>query len=513
MKLKVKLVGFSTGGKPIAVLNKDDAGELGIRSSDRIVIKFGKVELIAITNITNTLIKRGEIGICEELNHIKLRENTEVDVEVASYPSSLQFIRNKLKGRKLSFEEILAIVKDITCGYLSEIEIAAFVTSLHNYSLDLDEAKSLTLAMVETGKRLQLDKKFIVDKHSIGGCAGDKATLLLVPIIAAAGLTIPKTSSRAITSAGGTADRAECLMPVEFEVEEMKRIVEKTNGCIIWGGSLQLAPADDIFIQVEYPLSIDPLLMPSIMSKKMGVGATHLVIDIPVGRGTKVKTIGDGNLLAKDFIELGKKVGITTQCAVTYGEQPIGYSIGPAVEAKEALEILMRRKVVPDVIDKAVNIAGMLFEMVGKENGRELALEILKSGKAERKLREIIFEQGGSAEVKPEDIQIGNYGTDFISSDAGIVLWMDNHSLIEIARAAGAPKDKGAGIQLYKKLGDPVKKGEKLFTVYAEKSRKLNRVRKILEEEKPIGAGSRMDMVIHKIKGAPVAKKAFILER
>jgi AMP phosphorylase len=270
---------------------------------------------------------------------------------------------------------------------------------------------------------------------------------------------------------------------------------------------------DDIFIQVEYPLSIDPLLMPSIMSKKMGVGATHLVIDIPVGRGTKVKTIGDGNLLAKDFIELGKKVGITTQCAVTYGEQPIGYSIGPAVEAKEALEILMRRKVVPDVIDKAVNIAGMLFEMVGKENGRELALEILKSGKAERKLREIIFEQGGSAEVKPEDIQIGNYGTDFISSDAGIVLWMDNHSLIEIARAAGAPKDKGAGIQLYKKLGDPVKKGEKLFTVYAEKSRKLNRVRKILEEEKPIGAGSRMDMVIHKIKGAPVAKKAFILER
>jgi AMP phosphorylase len=238
MKLKVKLVGFSTGGKPIAVLNKDDAGELGIRSSDRIVIKFGKVELIAITNITNTLIKRGEIGICEELNHIKLRENTEVDVEVASYPSSLQFIRNKLKGRKLSFEEILAIVKDITCGYLSEIEIAAFVTSLHNYSLDLDEAKSLTLAMVETGKRLQLDKKFIVDKHSIGGCAGDKATLLLVPIIAAAGLTIPKTSSRAITSAGGTADRAECLMPVEFEVEEMKRIVEKTNGCIIWGGSL-----------------------------------------------------------------------------------------------------------------------------------------------------------------------------------------------------------------------------------------------------------------------------------
>jgi AMP phosphorylase len=513
MKLKVKLVGFSTGGKPIAVLNKDDAGELGVRSSDRISIKYGKAELIAITNITSTLVKKGEIGICEELNHVKLRENTEVEVEVANYPSSMQFIRNKLKGRKLSFEEILSIVKDVTGGYLSEIEISAFVTSLQNYSLDLDEATSLTLSMVETGKRLQLDKKIIVDKHSIGGCAGDKTTLILVPIIAAAGLTIPKTSSRAITSAGGTADRAECLMPVEIEIDEMKRIVEKTGGCIVWGGSLHLAPADDIFIQVEYPLSIDPLLMPSIMSKKLGVGATHLVIDIPVGRGTKVKTIGDGNLLAKDFIELGKKVGIITQCAITYGEQPVGYTIGPAIEAREALEILMRRKVVPDAIEKAVSMAGMMLEMSGKENGRELALEILKSGKAEKKLREIIFEQGGSADIKPEDIQIGNYGTDVVSTDNGVILWMDNHSLIEIARAAGAPKDKGAGIQLYKKLGDPVKKGEKLFTVYSEKSRKLNRVRKILEEETSIGAGSRIDMLIHKVKEVPIAKRAFILER
>lgn len=513
MKLRVKLVGFSTGGKPIAVLNKDDAGELGIRSSDRIVIRYEKFELIAITNISEKLVKKGEIGICEELNHVKLKENTEVEIDVASYPTSLQFIRNRLKGRRLAFEEILAIVKDITNGYLSEIEIASFVTALHDSSLDLDEATSLTLAMVETGKRLQLDKKFIADKHSIGGCAGDKTTLLLVPIIAAAGLTIPKTSSRAITTAGGTADRAECLMPVELDISDMKRIVEKTNGCIIWGGSLHLAPADDIFIQVEYPLSIDPLLLPSIMSKKMGVGATHLVIDIPVGRGTKVKTIGDGNMLAKDFIALGKKVGIVTQCAVTYGEQPIGWAIGPALEAKEALEVLMRKKNVPDVIDKVANIAGMLLEMSGKENGKEFALEILRSGKAEHKLREIIFEQGGNSEVKPEDIKIGGYGTDFVSNNAGVVLWMDNVSLTEIARAAGAPKDKGAGIQLYKKLGDSIKKGEKLFTVYSEKSRKLNRVRKLLEESKPIGTGSRMEMLIHKIKEVPIAKRTFILER
>lgn len=513
MKLRVKLVGFSTGGKPIAVLNREDAGELGVRSSDRIVIRYGKFELIAITNISDKLVKKGEIGICEELNHVKLKENTEISAEAASYPKSLQFIRNKLKGRKLTYEEILSIVKDITNGYLSEIEISSFVTALHDSNLDLDETTSLTLAMVETGKKLQLDKKFIADKHSIGGCAGDKTTLLLVPIIAAAELTIPKTSSRAITSAGGTADRAECLMPVEIDLDHMKRVVDKTNGCIVWGGSLHLAPADDIFIQVEYPLSIDPLLLPSIMSKKMGVGATHLVVDIPVGRGTKVKTIGDGAMLAKDFIQLGKKVGITTQCAITYGEQPIGYAIGPALEAKEALEILMRKNNVPDVIDKTINIAGMLLEMSGINNGKEFALEILKSGKAEHKLREIIFEQGGNSEVKPEGIKIGSYGTDFVSNNSGSVLWMDNICLIELVRAAGAPKDKGAGIQLYKKLGDPVKKGEKIFTIYSEKSLKLNRVRKILAESNPIGTGSKMDMIIQKVRDVPIAKRTFILER
>ena len=182
-----------------------------------------------------------------------------------------------------------------------------------------------------------------MDKHSIGGAFGDKTSIILVPIIASLGYTIPKTSSRAITSAAGTADKVEVLTNVELELEEMKRVVEKTNGCLIWGGALHLAPADDIFIQVEYPLGIDPLLFPSIMSKKKAVGATHLVIDIPTGRGTKVKTIGDATLLAKDFIELGRMLGIKVNVAITYGEQPIGYTIGPALEAKEALEIFRER--------------------------------------------------------------------------------------------------------------------------------------------------------------------------
>lgn len=514
MRLKIRFLGLEAGGKPIVILNKSDADDLGVKSLGRVRLQYNKKELTALVNTTTKMVPKGSIGVYDEVKiSLGLKERAELDVEIAKFPASVQIIRNKLKGRKLTYEEVFEIVKDVVEGNLSEIEIASFITALHDFGLNLDEAASLTLAMVETGKRLQLNKKIVADKHSVGGTPGDKTTLLLVPIIAAAGLTIPKTSSRAITSAGGTADRAEVLMPVEFDIEDMKRVVEKTNGCIVWGGALQLAPADDIFIQVEYPLSIDPLMLPSIMSKKKAVGTTHLVIDIPTGRGTKVKTIGDADLLAKDFIELGRRLQIKTQCAVTYGEQPIGYTTGPALEAREALEVLMNRKKVPDLIDKATDIAGMLIDMAGRQNGKQLAVDILKSGKAEEKLREIIGEQGGDSEIKPEEIEIGQYGFDIAAESSGLVLWINNHALIEVARAAGAPKDKGAGILLYKKVGDAIKKDQKLFTVYSEKTRKLERVRKVFDEEPVIGVGERMEMLIHEVKEIAVHKKAFILER
>jgi AMP phosphorylase len=418
----------------------------------------------------------------------------------------------KLKGRKVNYEEMLEIVKDVVAGRLNEIEIASFVTALHNFGLDIDETVSLSKAMVETGRRLEFNDAYIVDKHSIGGVPGDKTSLLVVPIIAACGLTIPKTSSRAITSAAGTADRAEILMPVELNVDDMRTVVKRAGGCIVWGGALDLAPADDIFIKVEYPMAIDPLMIPSIMSKKKSVGAEYLVIDIPCGRGTKVKTIGDADLLAKDLIEIGKRLGIKTECAVTYGEQPIGHTIGPALEAKEALEVIMRRKNIPDLVDKAKHIAGMLLNMVGKD-GPKLVDEMLKSGKAEEKLRQIIFEQGGDMEIKPEDIEIGKYGLDIHADRAGYVLWINNNQLSAIARAAGAPRDKGAGIYLYKKIGDRAEKDEKLFTIYAEKTRKLKRAKEQLEEEDAVSVGERREMLIHEVKERPVHKKSFMLER
>jgi len=295
----------------------------------------------------------------------------------------------------------------------------------------------------------------------------------------------------------------------------MKRVIEKTNGCLVWGGALDLAPADDIFIRIEYPLGIDPLLFPSIMSKKKAVGATHLVIDIPTGRGTKVKTIGDASYLGKDFIELGKRLGIQTRVAITNGERPIGRAVGAALEAKEALEILMRKnwKLVEDQIDKVTDLAGILLEMVGVRGGKKIAMKILKSGKAEKKMREIIKEQGGNPKVKPDDIYIGENTLDVVSEKKGIVVWMDTHSIVEIARLAGSPKYKGAGVYIWKKPGERVRKNEKIFTVFAEKERKLEDVERYLQERKVVEVGKKAEMLIQVMKGEKVHEKTFILER
>ena len=512
MLLKVKILGIDSGGKPFVFLNDKDADELNITASERVTVK-AKKKIIAIVNTTST-IEKGFLGVTEEVKkNLSLKPESKVTVDIAPYPKSLQFIRNKLSGKKLLYQEIHEIVKDMIDGNLSENEISAFVTALHIDKMDLDEATSLSRCMVDTGKTLKIDNKVIVDKHSIGGVPGDKTSLLVVPIIASEGLTIPKTSSRAITSVAGTADRAEVLMPVEFSTKKMLTILKKSNGCIVWGGAIELAPADEIFVKSEFSLHIDPMLLPSIMSKKKAVGATHLVVDIPTGRGAKMKTTGEADLLARDIIELGKRLGIHTHCVVTFGEQPIGNSVGPALEAKEALEVLMNKKNIPDLIDKTCNIAGSIFELVGKQNGYALAKKILESGKAEKKMREIIKTQGGNPSIKPENIPIGIHQANIRSEKSGLVIWIENRIIVELGRAAGAPKDKGAGIIFNKKIGDRVEKGEILFTVYAEKKYKLDRVKYILSTQTPLGVGKKSDMLIHTIKESPIVERTFVIDR
>ena len=336
MELSVEVLMITTGGIRIALLNEHSANQLGVHSSDRIKITYGNKELIAIANIAE-LFPKNRIGLYRETgNALGVKEADRVNVQLAPLPESLFNIRAKLHGERLREKDIFAIVQDVVERHLSTVEIAAFLTSLSIHGLSTAETEALSKAMIKTGKTLDFAKTPILDKHSVGGIPGDKTSMLVVPIVAAAGYTIPKTSSRAITSPAGTADRVETLCPVNLSIDEIKTVVTKTNGCLVWGGSLELAPADDLFIQVEYPLGIDPMLLPSILSKKKAIGASHVVIDIPTGMGAKIKTSTEAYTLASDFVELGKRLGLNIQCALTFGEQPLGFNIGPGLRSKRS---------------------------------------------------------------------------------------------------------------------------------------------------------------------------------
>ncbi|ACV25210.1 AMP phosphorylase [Methanocaldococcus fervens] len=480
--LKVRVLDINL--ENLALINSEDLKNSQYFSQDRVVIEFKGKKVIGVLYSSTTLINRGEIGLPQKLvKELGVKEGDVVTIRHAEKPKSLPYIRKKMDGNKLKKEEIFAIIDEMINGNLTNIEISAFVTSLYINGMDMDEIEAMTIRMAETGEMVDWEGH-IFDVHSIGGVPGNKYALLVVPIVASAGLKIPKTSSRAITSAAGTADVVEVLTRVDLTVEEIKKVVKETNGCMVWGGALDLAPADDITINVERPLGIDPepLLLSSVMAKKLAMGVNKLLIDIPTGYGAKVKSIKEASSLARKFIELSDRLRIVTECAITYGGQPIGRAIGPALEAREALLALEDYKQAPtSLIEKSLSLAGILLEMGGVAptgEGKYMAEDLLASGKAHDKFMEIIIAQGGK-EVSSDEIELGKYKVDIHSPIDGYVTRISNAGITRIAKEAGAPNDKKAGVYLNVKVGNKVEKGDVLYTIYSDSEERLKSAAKL----------------------------------
>lgn len=330
----------------------------------------------------------------------------------------------------------------------------------------------------------------VADKHCVGGVAGNRTTMILVPILASAGVYIPKTSSRSITSPAGTADTMEVLAPVVVPIDEMKRIILKTHGCVIWGGAINLAPVDDKLIRIRQSLHLDPrgLLLASILGKKKAVGSEYVVVDIPIGRGAKIEDETSGKSLAKDFIQVGEKLGMKIRCLITEGSDPIGNGIGPGLECKDVLNVLKGNGPV-ELLDKSCLLAGNVLEMVGKApegKGAEIALNIVKTGKAYDKLMEIVEAQGGNPKVKIDDLPIGTYKYEVKAELPGRVSHVDNKAISKIAKTAGAPKDQGAGIIMHCEMGDKINVGDTLFEILSDSESNLSYAVKMIDELKPV---------------------------
>lgn len=436
--------------------------------------------------------ERGYLALGSKVaRSMNIATGDKVNVNPRKRPKSIDAILKKMNGGKLNAEETESIIHDMTHGILTDREIAPYITAVYINKMDMDEIESLTRSMVNSGERLTFKKKPVVDKHSIGGVPGNKISLLVVPIIGAANLLIPKTCSRAITGAGGTADLMEAVASVSFSAREIEEMVNRTGAVIVWGGATNIAPADDIIIQYEYPFKIDARgqMLASIMSKKFAVGSEICVIDLPTGPGTKVPTVEDGKILAGQLIDLGKRLGMKVECAITDGSAPIGRDIGVNLEVAEALRILEAKEGIGPLIEKSCAIAGIALEMAGTAEagaGYDAAMSLIRNGKAWKKMQDIIEIQGGDPKVRAADLPAGDFTYEVLAPEDGYVSSITNRPMIDIARAAGAPFDHGAGMHISKMVGERVAKGDVLYTIYAEKEWKLSEAIKVAEETRPL---------------------------
>jgi AMP phosphorylase len=468
-----------------------------VHVDERVVIlnPLNKKKIVAVIDTACNMFRDDEIVLSQEIiKGLNLKKKQKVDVYAAQKTTSSKIIMKKLDGKKLDYNEIYSIIKDIVSNSLTESELAYWVSAVYQRGMTDKETYYLTKAMVETGEKLRLKGKIIADKHSIGGIAGNRTTPIIVSICASAGLVMPKSSSRAITSAAGTADTIETIARVDFTNKELEKIVNKVGACLVWGGELGLAPADDKLIQVERLLNLDPKaqLLASILSKKISVGATHVLIDIPYGKSAKVSE-KEGKELGKDFIRLGKMFGLKIKIIMTKGGEPIGRGIGPVLEMRDVISVLKQDCGRPiDLEEKGVYLAGLILELCGKakkNNGGKLALKMLKSGAALKKFYEIIKAQEGEIKNIDKKLRLSSFFYDVKAKKTGRVLEINNKIINQTARISGAPSDRKTGIYLFKHIGDKVDKNEKILRIYAQSKDKLNEGIRFFKKEKAVKVG------------------------
>lgn len=468
MQLKPYKIKIKTGAN-VALLHEATAHKLDLHVGDRVKLTSDRSKAMCVLDITKADFPKHKIGLfAETYDKLNIEPDDFVEVAAAEKPKSVLYIRSKLDGKCLTEIQLNQIVHDIVNEELSDVEMTYFVSGCYAYGLNDNETAALTRSIVKNGKKLVFKNKIVADKHCIGGVPGNRVTPVVVSIITAAGVLMPKTSSRAITSPAGTSDAVEVVCNVTLNAHKLMTIAKKVGGFMSWGGGVDLAAADDKMIKIRNPMSLDPegMLLASIMAKKHSVSATHVLIDIPVGETVKIKDAARAEHLKERFLKIGKMLGMKVKVIVTDGSQPIGNGIGPLLEILDVIKVLKNEKDAPkDLAEKSIMESGILLELTGKARkgaGEKMAAEILQSGRAWNKFNQIIEAQGKKrVPALPQTFAL------VAAPKTGRIKKIDNKTISHLARIAGAPKDPTAGIFIYKKLGQRVKKGETLYKVYS----------------------------------------------
>jgi thymidine phosphorylase len=471
--LRARRIGIDTYQEPIVYMRSDCAvcRSEGFESQSRVRVATQNDAIVATLNVLDSdLVGDGEIGLSEiAWRRLGSGEGELVSISHAEPIESFRHVRAKLYGQRLAPEDYQSIIEDIAINRYTDVQLSAFVSACTLARLELEEIVSLTRAMVNVGERLSWPFPRVMDKHCVGGLPGNRTTPIVVAIAAACGVVIPKTSSRAITSPAGTADAMETLAPVELDLAAMRRVVEHEGGCIVWGGAVALSPADDVLIRVERALDVDSdaQLIASVLSKKLAAGATDVVIDMPVGETAKVRSHETAQQLDRQLRAVGAQLGLAVAVEVTDGRQPVGRGIGPALEARDVISVLTLGETAPaDLRDRSIRLAGRLLEIAAvcaPGEGYARARGVLEAGDAWRKFQAICEAQGGMREPP-----IAAYRRAIEAPRDASVAAIDNRRLARVAKLAGAPSARAAGIELTTRLGQRVARGDTLFSIHAE---------------------------------------------
>jgi pyrimidine-nucleoside phosphorylase len=396
----------------------------------------------------------------------------------------VDLIEKKRDGQELSAEEIKFIINGYTDGSIPDYQVSAFTMAVFFKGMTEQERADLTMAMVESGDQIDLSQieGIKVDKHSTGG-VGDTTTLVLGPLVAALGVPVAKMSGRGLGHTGGTIDKLEAVkgFHVEIENDEFIDLVNKNKIAVI-GQSGNLTPADKkLYALRDVTATVDsiPLIASSIMSKKIAAGADAIVLDVKTGAGAFMKTIDDSRELAKAMVRIGNNVGRRTMAVISDMSQPLGFAIGNALEVKEAIDTL-KGEGPEDLTELCLTLGSHMVYLAEKagslEEARTMLEGVIKDGSALEKLKVFLSSQGGDAEVvdDPSKMPQAKYTFELESKEDGYISEIVADEVGTAAMILGAGRatkesviDLAVGLVLRKKIGDQVKKGESLVTIYS----------------------------------------------
>ena len=488
-----KIVSFDiqNGSGHIVMLNSEQAADYGIKDDDKISLIRKNEEFVVDVSLTDSYVQANEIWVTKDfLDEYPVMEWDTVIVSfVKNNPLSMQAIRKKLLWKKITDEEIDAIIEDVKNNKIHDLVLAYYTATSFFYKSDIHELAYTTKATAYTGDMYRFPW-IVAGKYCIWWVPGNETTMIIIPILASLGITVPKTFSKAITSPAATWECVNVLMDIEFDKSEVIRLTDKVWACLVWNEKLNLAPVNDRIIKVSSPLWMEPYarMISSIMAKNYAMGINHCLIDIPMWPTAKVATMKDAKRVAKHFKEIWEYLWIKMDVQITNGSQPIGRWIWACLQAREALRILQQHESRSDDLEaKVIFLASRLLLLCGAadtaKNAENLAKAQLANWEAWKKMQEIIKAQNWNPNIKSEDIQLGEFTYDVVAEKDCIITKVDMKHLNTMVRWLWAPKEYKAWIYLHKRIWDKVKKWEVIYTMYSPSETKLWLV-KLMQQEK-----------------------------